>query len=585
MTGSPAWHVRVEHEDAVTASGFLVSPGSVLTCAHVVHGIDHAMVSFPGAPGLAPVPARVTARGGWAGGPTDPGDVAVLSLDRPVRVAPAVFAVLEQPLDRPPPRLVSYGFPEGYADEGVQSELRPTSHQLIMNEWNQLEFWKGYGQEPSHGFSGSAAMLADSGAVVGMVSSYDPVGRSGRMIPSQVIARHLPALADLVPTPGYPAEEKRWLRELVSRIGATSSSVDRLLRAAAGTLGVDPPADSPAGLWQGVWYLLTETRPEPGRLPLAELTVRLADMTADLDLRHELRSWSREHRARNAHADAPVAAPPRRADPPAPLPWAPILVELRRSGADRHLVNAEVSAYRDGSRLLVGAGRFGTGDVRPWVLDRIDEAFDELDGGRPLIAFSLPRDWLNRPVEQWTRSKAKEPPLGCSVPVVVMDHERRSKGRLRFQLKRMWEELDRQEGSALHRIGCGSTHRAPQLSVLLQEVHGPVGFTRPPRTGRDRELHGAALNAPAPIVLWPRTGCPPGGPCAGACAGAVVLDQLATLISSLPPVELPELVFELRRAAFVHQGTSPHWAAELSLVWDDPRRFPEVRPLNRSPVG
>ncbi|MFD7324922.1 trypsin-like peptidase domain-containing protein [Streptomyces sp. NPDC059875] len=642
MTGSPAWHVRVEHEGAVCGSGFLVGEGTVLTCAHVVHGLDRASVSFPGARGLGAVPTRVAERGAWAGGRTDPGDVAVLTLEGPAPVEPAVFAEPEEPLGDAglSARLVTYGFPQGYGEEGAQSELRVTHDRLLISgEWIQVEFWKAYGQEPSHGFSGAAAMRADSGAVVGMISSYDPVSRNGRMIPARVLARHVPTLAELVPTPGCSAEEKRWLRELVDRVGAPPCPVDRLLDAAIGRLGRAPYTARSSGLWEGVWYLLTEAPPRPGRLPLAEFTLRLADLVADHDLGRELRAWSREYRGRHRAAahdtpdrghgrPDPAGHDGRRelarqddghhddghhddgrhddgrhdhardgeaacggagarycAGPAAPPPWAPILVEIRRSGADRNAVIAEVSVYRDGDRLLVNEKRLTTAHVRSWVLDRIDEAYDEIGDGRPLIAFALPRDWLNRPVDLWTRSKGKEAPLGCTSPVVVMDHDRRGKARLQFQLKRMWEELDRQDGSSLHRVACSSTKRGPQLSVLLQDVRGAVGFARPPKSARDRELHGAALNAPAPIVLWPRTGCPPGGPCAGACSGAGFLDRIAERISRLPPTELPDLVFRLRKEAFLHEGPEPHWAAELSLVWEDPRRFPDVRPMRRSPVA
>ncbi|MDT9690210.1 trypsin-like peptidase domain-containing protein [Streptomyces sp. P9(2023)] len=648
MRGSPAWHVRVEHEGTIAGSGFLVAESTVLTCAHVVQGRDRAMVSFPGAPGLGVVPARVAERGAWAGGGTDPGDVAVLALDGPARVEPAVFAEPVEPLgDGGPDRLVAYGFPFGYDEEGAQSELRVTHDRLLIGgEWSQVEFWQAYGQEPSRGFSGAAAMRADSGDVVGMISAYDPVTRNGRMIPARVLARHLPALGELVPTPGCSAREKRWLRELVDRVGTPPRPVDRLLNAATGPLGLAPYAARSSGLWAGVWYLLTEAPPRPGRLPLAELTLRLADLVEDPDLGRELRAWSREHRSRHqgsahgtpaARGDGPrrgdtaddgrrrrdtVGDGRRRRDtvddgpergatvdegrhdhtrdgdaacggtgarygagPAATPPWAPILVEIRRSGADRNAVIAEVSVYRDGDRLLVNEKPVTTAHVRAWVLDRIDEAYDEIGDGRPLIAFALPRDWLNRPVDLWTRSKGKEAPLGCNSPVVVMDHDRRGKARLQFELKRMWAELDLQDGSALHRVACSSTQRGPQLSVLLQDVRGPVGFARPPKTARDRELHGAALNAPAPIVMWPRTGCPPGGPCSGSCTGAGFLDRIAERISRLPPTELPDLVFRLRKEAFLHEGPEPHWAAELSLVWEDPRQFPEVRPMRRSPVG
>ncbi|MEU8761729.1 trypsin-like peptidase domain-containing protein [Streptomyces sp. NPDC048659] len=593
--GSPAWHARVDGAGLVLGSGFLVAADTVLTCAHVVDGRSDATVWFPGAQGLGEVRARVARRGPWGGGAADPGDVAVLTLDRPVPVPPIAFAGPEDLAgDREPPRLVAYGFPDGYAHEGAQTELRTTAAgQLIHDEWQQAEYWKGFGQEPSHGFSGAAAMRAADGTVVGMVASYDPVVRNARILPARVLARYVPALAALVPTPGCSPEEKRGLVELVERAGPLPVPVERLLAAATGPLGPPLPPAPPRDLWRGVWHLLSETTPVRGRLPLAELALRVADLTQDEELRRAFRGWAREHRDRHRgprRETAPAAHAGRtgdagRAGPGGSVPWAPILVEVRRSGADGASVIAEVSVYRGGDRLLVSERRLTAARLRGWVLDRIDEAYEEIVDGRPLIAFALPRSWLNKDVDQWTRKRGQEPPLGCSSPVVVLDHDRRSKGRQQFALKRVWEELDRQEGSPLHRVACATPQGPAQLSVLLQDVRGAVGFGRPPTASRERSLYGAALDAPAPIVLWPRDGCPPGGPCAGDCSGSGFLDRIAERISRLPPGELPDLVFRLRKEAFLHEGPEPHWAAQLSLVWEDPRRFPDVRPLRHSPVG
>ncbi|MEV5974669.1 trypsin-like peptidase domain-containing protein [Streptomyces sp. NPDC051921] len=623
MTPSPAWHVRVDHAGEVLGSGFLITRDTVLTCAHVVQGVERVALRFPGAQGLGELSARVAARGPWGGLPTDPGDVAVLALDRPVPVAPVVFAEPEGAWEvREPPRLVAYGFPEGYEREGAQTELRVTAAgQLIHDEWNQAEYWSGHGQEPSYGFSGSAAMRAGDATVVGMVASYDPTARNARIIPARVLARHVPALADLVPTPGCSPGEKRRLRELVDlaeRSGPLPVPVERLLLAAAGPLGLVPPAAAPANLWQGVWHVLTESRPTHGHVPLAELVLRIADQVADEAVRHALRAWAREHRARHTepyppdrppavcapvtpswcddeprHGAVPDTVRPRHAAPGAgargvpggPVPWTPILVEVRRSGAHGSAVNAEVSVFRQGHRIMLSERTLTTAQLRGWVVDRIEEAYADIVDGRPLVAFALPRGWLNKDVDQWTRKRGKEPPLGCRAPVVVLDHDRRTKGRHQFELRRMWKELDRQTGSPLHRVACATPYQAARLSVLLQDVRGVVGFTGPPTGARQRELHEAALDAPAPIVLWPRTGCPPGGPCTGACAGITFLDRIAEHISLLPPAELPHVIYELRRQAFLHEGPDPHWAAEVSLVWEDPRHFPDARPLRHSPLS
>jgi hypothetical protein len=307
----------------------------VVTCAHVVYGLERVTVAFPGCRSLPEGGARVADPGPWSGGKLDPGDVALLELDTPVDLPPAVFAGLEDPFATPPPRLVAYGFPYGYGQEGVLSELRATSRQLIAGEWTQVEAWTGYGQELAEGFSGAAAFLEGSGAVVGMISSRGSLTRNGRMIPARVLARHLPRLAEFVPTRGYGGEGKRRLCELVTRAEAATPQgaevpydVAALLRGATGTLGIAVPSAAPRTLWEAVWYLLSEAPPRADALPLAELAVRLADLVPDPRVGQELRAWAQEHRA-DFRGPAAAVAPSAPAAPgfgrlsaraPAPVP-------------------------------------------------------------------------------------------------------------------------------------------------------------------------------------------------------------------------------------------------------------------------
>ncbi|MFI1102001.1 trypsin-like peptidase domain-containing protein [Streptomyces melanogenes] len=576
---SPSWHAYIECGGAVGA-GFLFTDRQVLTCAHVVWQEDRAEVRFPGLPGHGPVAARVVARGGWAGGARDPGDWAVLELAEAVPVRPARFARPDAPYTYPPPKLLAHGFPEDY-EEGVISELRVCSAELTSNEWTQLEDWKGYGTPVSGGFSGAGVHLAESGEVVGMVSSMDPV----RMVSAQVLARSWPPLAEQVPTPGHQAAEKRALAALLARVPEGAADPDRLFRQAVGPLGLAPPDGGFADPWEAVWHLLAESVPRAGALPLAEFAVRLAAAAdegpaPDPGLGSGLREWARAYRAR---FDDPGGGPGRAPD----LGWSPVLVEINRSGEGRNALLVEVYAYRDGSRRLVDAATVtGERQLREWVLDRVDAAFGDLDDrGRALVAFALPRNWLHKPVDQWVRRKGIEPPLGCVSPVVVMDRLRRRNPRLQWMLRQMWETLDGRRCSPVHRIECGKAPRPDRLSVQLQDVYGPVGFARPPDPARAAtEPHGAALNAPSPIVLWPHTGCT-GAACDGGCRGSGFLDELARWLADLAPGELPGHVLKLRKEAFMHDESGPHWAAGLTLVWEDPRRFPAVAPPDRSPLS
>ncbi|GAA2287676.1 serine protease [Streptomyces ruber] len=617
-----AWHARIVCGRDIGA-GFLVTERHVLTCAHVVAGADREKVSVSfahahahahtqeparrhayereheheheyeharpaGTP--AAIPARVIAHGGWNGHDADPGDLAVLELDRPVPYRPARFADPADAYGDPPRRLVTYGFPKHY-DEGTLAEYRATTDQLIAGEWVQLEAWAPYGQSLVPGFSGAAVTLADSGRVVGMVSSAarDPGVRNGRMLPAHVMARYWPPLGDLVPTPGYDEQQKRRLRLLVeetARSGPPDCDPGRLYQEAVGLLGPLPPPHGFVSLWDAAWYLLSEVRDEEA---VARFAARLAEY-ADAPTRAALRSWPRPPAPHGDRRDTAPGTGEASLRAPGARPWSPILVELTPSGcgtdgSGREMVLAEVSAYIGRHRRVVGSRRLPADRVRPYVLERIDEAYHELEPrARELIAFVLPRRWLNLDVAHWQRSADDDSPLGAFAPLVVMDLERRRSGGLQHKLQQKWQHLDGRPSARLHRIGCAGTGQDPKkLTVGLRRAADMVGFGFPPRADGTRRLFGAGLNAPVPVMLWPRSGCR--GPSHEDCRGSAFLDRLAEHLADLPPSELPAYVHELRETAYASESAEPHWADDLALLWEDPRCLPDPVGYQHSPVG
>lgn len=316
---SASWHARITC-GRETGAGFLVTERHVLTCAHVVgrSGTDPVGVSF--APGEAAIPARVVAHGGWDGRETDPGDVAVLELDRDVPMKPAEFAAPSDAYGDPPRRLLAYGFPKRY-DEGTIAEYRATADQLIAGEWVQLEAWAAHGQPLVPGFSGAALTLADTGRVVGMVSAAarDPGIRNGRMLPAHIMARYWPRLGELIPTPEYGRPEKERLRELVAGYGASEvpeCGPERLYRDAVGPFGPPVPSRGFASLWDAAWYLLSEV-PDTGAV--ARFAARLADFTEDAPTRGRCgpgRGIRTTTAALRRYTLPPSGPPP----PPPPLP-------------------------------------------------------------------------------------------------------------------------------------------------------------------------------------------------------------------------------------------------------------------------
>ncbi|MFF3482153.1 trypsin-like peptidase domain-containing protein [Streptomyces sp. NPDC002701] len=616
---SASWHARISC-GRDTGAGFLVTERHVLTCAHVVARNDTETVAVSFAHGgHEDVPARVVAHGGWTGRETDPGDLAVLELDRPVPMRPAEFAAPADAYGDPPRRLLAYGFPKRY-DEGTLAEYRATADQLIAGEWVQLEAWAAHGQPLVPGFSGAAVTLADTGRVVGMVSAAarSPEVRNGRMLPAQVMARYWPRLADLIPTPGHTREQKERLRHLLEQVETPSGTAPSgtapsgsALSGARGTARPAPTAPQPhpvhhpsaptqgysperlysdavgplgpplphgfTSLWDAAWYLVSEV-PDPAAA--ARFTERLADFVDDHRTRAALRAW-------------PAAPLSRRPDPPAPRgathTWSPILVEIAPSGSgDGHFL-VEVSAYNGRHRRVVGSRRLPVDRVRPYALERIDEAYHELEpGARELLAFVLPRRWLNADVAHWKRSADDDSPLGSFAPLVVMDLERRRSGGLQHKLRQKWQYLDARPTARLHRIDCWSVGQDQvKLTIGLRRDADMVGFGTPPRADSVRRLFQASLNAAVPVMLWPRTGCRGEHRCGESadCRGAAFLDRLADHLASLPPRELPLYVHELRETAYASDAPEPHWAYDLALLWEDPECLPDPVGYLHNPVG
>ncbi|MFE0470742.1 trypsin-like peptidase domain-containing protein [Streptomyces sp. NPDC058947] len=559
---SAEWHARIELRGRVTGAGFLVAPRTVLTCAHVVGDGGELAVSFTELPGTPPVPARILAHGGWSGGAADPGDLAVLELDREMPIAPAALAPVGAAHGTPPRKLVVYGYPAGF-DEGTLAEYRVTAPQLIMREWLQLEVWHAGGQPLAPGFSGAAVTLADTGEVIGMVTAAADARevRTGRMMPTQVMARYWPALQGLVPTADHTTADRARLRALVERAARAGVDCDpvRLYSAAADPFDPPPPEEGFDSLWSAALFVLCELD-GPGA---ARTVARFADRVEAL-----------------LHTPAAPAAAPAAPD------WSPILVELGHSGAGDHLVRVEVSAYSEGRRHPVDSGTVEQHRLHAYVQDRIEAAFRYLTpGADELVAFALPRDWLDWPVDRWESAPDDATPLGCLYPLVVTDHARR-KASTRHVLTRAWKRLDAFPGARLHRVECGGPEEPGRLRMRLRRPDACLaGFGTAPATSRTRPQFDVSLTAPAPVIVWSRGGCGSGQEdCAGAdgCTGKAFLDALDACVAAVPPAELPRHILALREEAHAEED---HWARGIQLLWDDPRVFADPHAVAAAHAG
>ncbi|MFE2752899.1 trypsin-like peptidase domain-containing protein [Actinosynnema sp. NPDC059335] len=196
------WRVRLSDDvGRVFGAGTMLDEWHLLTCAHVVEGIDgprgKVVVDFVGMADAPPGVASVVDEGWVPPTEHERGDIALLRLEKP---EPAAHGA---PLHRMPLRdhqlVRAYGFPFG-AEDGMWTLARLVGEGGPAGEWVQLQR-TGEAEPIGQGYSGTAVLDEATGYVIGMVVSRytGDGGRVGWMIPVETMLGHLPRLAEWVP--------------------------------------------------------------------------------------------------------------------------------------------------------------------------------------------------------------------------------------------------------------------------------------------------------------------------------------------------------------------------------------------------
>ncbi|EWC58088.1 hypothetical protein UO65_6644 [Actinokineospora spheciospongiae] len=185
--GDEPWCARVRDDTGqVLGAGVVLGGTHLLTCAHVVEGVDAVVVELP----IAGVSVRARVAPGWTvpPQPDERGDVALLPLDRTVREAGG--AVLRWIAPYRGRTVCAFGFPRG-TEHGVWASARLAGAAGPGAEWVQLDALGD--RRITAGFSGAAVFDDEHGDVLGIVVGRH-TGESGLawMIPVETIGRHLP---------------------------------------------------------------------------------------------------------------------------------------------------------------------------------------------------------------------------------------------------------------------------------------------------------------------------------------------------------------------------------------------------------
>ncbi|MGW4910667.1 trypsin-like peptidase domain-containing protein [Streptomyces sp. NPDC004270] len=172
-------------------TGFVIAPGVVVTCAHVVAGADEVRGRLPGG-GEFTLTVSDRDRHRAANGL----DIAFLRTDA------AVPYVLTSPIARLGDRLRAYGHPKGHYRAGQWAALEYQGDSRLAFE-DSMAMPRGYGTPVGEGFSGSPVVNEHTGAVCGMLARSDKAGST-----------HLVPIAEILTRCSVPSAPVDWLGRL-----------------------------------------------------------------------------------------------------------------------------------------------------------------------------------------------------------------------------------------------------------------------------------------------------------------------------------------------------------------------------------
>lgn len=541
------WRARIDTDDdtrRTLGAGFLIDHQRLLTCAHLVRGLQTVRVTFPGV--QSGLRATVITLTGWDR-PGDLGDMALLLLDAPASAAPARFA---QPIG---PywtgELRAGGFRFGFETTGTYATMRTSPDMVMSAEWWQVDIDQNRPERLAEGFSGAAVYLVASGEVVGMITDadLDRGGLMGRMLPLSTLRRHWEELDDLLRLPWSDPADARELREIVADAAPAVRQI--YLEAFPGM----PPGRDLRSAWDAIRYV-AEERFEEDRLArfLAGLMPHVPPATAN-----RLISWSR--RVLGVDPSFPAKAT---AHGPAS-----IIVRLeRRTHGDTYELSF-TSLVNGVPRQPVPPVEVAAGAVRGQVEKTLPELLRDVLGQDWMIEFALPESWLNRAVEEWKAGAS----LMLAYPVVVRDVERLKPTFRQDWAIRRWTLLRTRATAAGESVACANSRTRNEHFYWLtsrEDICVLVHAEQP------RPLHlTAALEAGIPVMVWQRSKCP--GEVHVECAGEVFAGELMRLAAQAHPDDLPRLVRRLRTEARSQPGDHGHCGRRLVLFWDDPARLPD----------
>lgn len=557
------WRARIDTtEGATLGAGLLISASQVLTCAHLVDGLTGVCVAFPNVDRASRLPAKVAWRGPWQQ-VHDPGDVALVELDKPVQMDPCRFSGLDalKP-GRASDKLGALGFPGGHGRDGLHVTLHTSDDRVLGGEWLQIDVELGHLATLSRGFSGAGVCVSETGQVVGMITDavkdHDGGGYIGRMLPLSTIRRYWEGIDDLLPLSWLEPRQRQELRAALDGAKVATDLDNIFGRAFPAFLRV-PPFGTP---WAAIRYVGESV---PGddrfRLFLLKLTPYL-DAGARSRLTDWARRWLPEAVAEFQQAQPPVTSivimvrtPTRKGATHRELTARPLVEGTWVAGPQTHVV------HRD--KIQAMTEKIVTSQV------------SQLQSPDLMIEFAVRPDEMCLPFEEWQYREpgASHPRPMRSVPLVVW-HVARLDPRnfAAHRARQRWRTLRGRGKTALVTVDCRLAYDFEEFRDWLEadaELCALAYGVMP-----KREWLEAALDTGVPIMVWPRWNCPGSGEAHDAHEG--FLSKITGALAAADPDLLPTEVMRLRKEARSPvTGHERHHGRYLTLFWDDPARLPD----------
>jgi hypothetical protein len=569
------WRARIDkmdgNADAILGAGFLVSPCHLLTCAHVVDGLDGVLVAFPGVTDGDRLPATVKRLTGWCQ-QNDRGDVALLELTAPAPVGanPCHLAPLDAIKPRPGTamyELHALGFPPNLDGNGDYVTLSSSSYRDLGNEWLQADVDDVHLQRLNEGFSGAGLYLPDSGVVAGMITDAvledERGGYIGRMMPLTTIRRYWEEIDDLLPLPWMEPGPRAELRAAVSG-AALTADLDVVFAMAFPAVIRCEHLTTP---WAAIRYTAESVMADQGLQTLLARLMPYLDDGAQSRLTQWMHRWAPEWAEEMGRAPAPVAS---------------IVITLAtptRNGKTHVKLTARTLV--DGLPAAPPEERVARREqehVQAQAEKLITSQVSQLRFPDFRLEFAVRRNEFGLPFDEWKYQEpgATRPRPVRSVPLIVRDATRMDSDAenifLTDRIRKRWHVLRGGGTDRVSSVPCRSPYDYEQFFYLLEadQAIGALAYASSPC----EDWIDAALDVGIPVMLWCRRDCAADD--AEHALHETFLAEITAAVSSMDPDRLPAEVARLRTAAkSVGTGGEDHLGRHLTLFWDNPARLPD----------